>query len=155
IVADGANGVAVAAANATITNAGTIQALNGSGIFSDVVATVTNLSGGLITGGAFGIKASGLDITDALGATISGGITGITGSGIIRSAGTISGGMSSILFIGATGTNTLVLQTGALLNGDAVGSTAGATNNLVLQGSGIASNNFLGFNTLDVQAGGT
>ena len=54
-----------------------------------------------------------------------------------------------------TGTNTLILQTGSVLNGDAVGSTAaGATNKLILQGSGIVDNHFTGFNTLDVDASG-
>ena len=53
------------------------------------------------------------------------------------------------------GANTLILQTGSVLNGDAFGSTsAGATNALILQGVGTANNNFLNFNTLDVQAGG-
>jgi uncharacterized protein with beta-barrel porin domain len=42
------------------------------------------------------------------------------------------------------------------LNGQAVGSaTGGATNKLVLQGSGTANNNFIDFNSLEVQASGT
>ena len=60
----------------------------------------------------------------------------------------------SVNFTG-TGTNTLILQTGSELIGNAMGSAASTNNNLILQGSGIASNNFLNFNTLDVQAGGT
>ena len=62
----------------------------------------------------------------------------------VLTAGTISGGTNSVLFTGGAGvTNTLTLQTGSKLIGDAVGSAAaGATNNLVLQGSGTANNNF-------------
>ena len=49
--------------------------------------------------------------------------------------------------------HTLTLQTGSVLNGDALGSTStGATNNLILQGNGTANNNFVGFQSLDVQA---
>ena len=49
----------------------------------------------------------------------------------------------------------LTLQTGSVLSGNALGSTAaGATNNLILQGNGRADNNFVGFQSLDVQANG-
>ena len=42
-----------------------------------------------------------------------------------------------------------------MLIGDAVGSTAaGATNKLILQGSGTVDNHFMDFNTLDVEASG-
>ena len=55
-------------------------------------------------------------------------------------------------FIG-TGPNTLILQTGSVLIGNAAGSTeAGATNNLVLQGSGTANNDFTNFNSLNMGA---
>ena len=115
-------------------------------------ATVHNLTGGTITGGGGGIGAATLDVTNAFGATINGGTYGVSGSGIVRNAGTITGGTRSINFIG-TGTNTLILQTGSVLNGNAAGSTeAGATNNLILQGSGTANNNFASFNALDVGA---
>ena len=95
-------------------------------------------------------------MTNATGATISGGIDGIdvVGSGTVTNAGTISGGTNSVNFNG-TGTSTLILQTGSVLIGDAVGSTAaGATNKLILQGSGTVDNHFTGFNTLDVNASG-
>ena len=71
----------------------------------------------------------------------------------MTNAGTITGGTASVAFRG-TGPNTLTLQTGSVLNGDAKGSTStGATNNLILQGNGTANNNFVGFQSLDVQAG--
>ena len=96
-------------------------------------------------------------MTNATGATISGGINGIdvvNGAGIVTNAGTISGGTNSVRFTG-TDTHTLILQTGSVLIGDAVGSTlAGATNKLILQGSGTVDNHFTGFNTLDVNASG-
>jgi hypothetical protein len=70
----------------------------------------------------------------------------------VTNAGAISGTIASVEFAG-TGANTLTLQTGSTLTGDAKGSTAGeATNALVLQGKGTANNNFDNFNTLDVQA---
>ena len=55
-----------------------------------------------------------------------------------------------------TGAHTLTLQTGSVLNGAVEGSAAsGATNALILQGTGTDNNNFTNFNTLTVQATGT
>ncbi|HXZ16447.1 MAG TPA: hypothetical protein VEH77_10825 [Roseiarcus sp.] len=72
----------------------------------------------------------------------------------MTNAGTIGGGTASVVFNGS-GANTLTLQTGSTLNGAASGSAAqGATNALILQGHGAASNNFLGFNTLTANASG-
>lgn len=155
IEATGTNGRALfAATNATVANtAGIIRAdsTGGIGILAVQTATVSNGTGSLISGNLFGIAAGTLDVTNSAGGSISGGTTGITGSGTVTNAGTISGGTNSLLFNG-TSTNTLILQTGSLLNGAASGSAVSANNNLVLQGSGIATNNFLGFNTLDVRA---
>jgi outer membrane autotransporter protein len=127
-------------------------AVNGVAVNAQTTATINNLAGS-ISGGAFGINAPILDVTNAFGATITGGVSAIQGSGTVRNAGTIEGG-TSVSFTGA-GDNTMILQTGSELIGDAVGSTASTNNNLILQGSGTASNNFRNFNTLDVQAGGT
>jgi hypothetical protein len=80
----------------------------------------------------------------------------MSGGGTIYNAGTISSaGASAILFSGG-GANTLILSTGSHLIGAPVGSTAaGATNTLVLQGSGLADNWFQNFSALKVQASGT
>ena len=138
-------------------NAGIIEATSaGNAAIFATLAKVENLTGGTITGGGFGIQAGTLDVTNALGATIRGGTIGITGSGSVMTAGSITGGTNSVAFLGGAGTtNTLTLQTGAVLNGDAAGSTGGATNNLVLQGSGATTSNFVSFNNLNVQASGT
>ena len=117
-----------------VTNAGTITALgSGSGgIFFGGVGTVTNQAGGTISG-AVGIE--------------------FLAAGTVTNAGTITGtGGTSVVFNG-TGTNTLTLQTGSVLNGDAVGSVLSTNNNLILQGRGGADNNFVGFNSLEVQGG--
>jgi hypothetical protein len=93
-------------------------------------------------------------LTNNGGGTITGARDGvyIAGGGAVTSAGTISGTTASVQFAGA-GANTLTLETGSTLNGDAIGSTAsGATNALVLEGQGTANNNFLNFNTLTEQA---
>jgi outer membrane autotransporter protein len=147
----------ISASVVDVTNAGTIEATGtGSQAILGGNAIVNNMSGGTISGVASGIRAAvTADVTNAAGATISGGIDGINaGSGTVTNAGTISGGTNSVKFIG-TGTNKLTLLTGSVLIGDAVGSTlAGATNNLILQGSGTVDNHFTGFNTLDVNASG-
>src|SRR5262249_18611987 len=153
----------------TITNAGSITATDQTGIgVSGRVGTLTNQSGGTISGGTNGAGvdlsgSSNATVTNEKGATIGGGsnglpVAGIVVNGSVINAGTISGVTASVQFTG-TGTNTLTLQTGSVLNGDAVGSTAtGATNKLVLLGDkGISNNNFRNFNMLDVGAmvGGT
>jgi outer membrane autotransporter protein len=131
------SGIKVSNGVGDITNAGTITGLLSSASFGiDLVngGTVTNQVGGTINGGGGGIVISSV-------------------AGTVTNAGTITGvaGGSSVIF-GGTGTNTLTLQTGSVLTGDAVGSTAtGATNNLVLQGVGHADNNFVNFNSLEVQ----
>jgi hypothetical protein len=105
----------------------------GDGVFMSAGGTVTNKAGGTITGAADGVYIGG-------------------GTGTVTNAGTISGTTASVEFAGS-GANTLTLETGSTLNGDAIGSTAsGATNALGLEGHGTANNNFLNFNTLTEQA---
>ena len=147
-----ASGIVGSTVNVTA-NSGTIS--GNTGIFTLGSATVSNLSGGSITGNATGIQAGTLDVTNAFGGTISGGVSGIVAdnSGTVRNAGTITGMNSSVAFNGS-GTNTLILQTGSLLNGDALGSGTSTNNKLILQGTGTANNNFVSFNSLDMQTGG-
>jgi uncharacterized protein with beta-barrel porin domain len=122
--------------NGTVTNAGTITGGFRSGVYV-YNGSVTNKAGGLIRGATTGIY---------IGDAFSG-----SGAGTVTNAGTITGATNSVLFVGS-GPNALILQTGSVLNGDASGSTAtGATNALILQGTGTANNNFINFNTLDVQ----
>ena len=137
-------GVFALAAAATVTNAGTVAGTSavtingvalGDGVGMGAGGTVNNESGGTITGANDGVYITG-------------------GSGTVTNAGTISGTVESVEFAGS-GTNTLTLQTGSVLIGDAIGSTAsGATDALVLQGSGVANNNFVNFDTLNVLASG-
>jgi uncharacterized protein with beta-barrel porin domain len=120
----------------TVTNAGTITGTTRYGVFLGTGGSVTNQAGGVISGSGDGVYVRG------------------TASGTVTNAGTITGGTNSVRFIG-TGANVLTLQTGSTLNGTALGSTAGgATNALILQGTGTANNNFVNFNTLDKQASG-
>jgi hypothetical protein len=156
-ITGGLGGIFAGTVNVTA-NAGRIEATgaNTTAIEAGTQATVNNVSGGTISGGGQGILAFTADVTNATGATISGGIGGIDvfGSGTVTNAGTISGGTNSVKFRG-TGTSTLILQTGSVLIGEALGSpAAGATNKLILQGSGTVDNLFTGFNTLDVNASG-
>ena len=124
---------------ATVTNYGTIDgagAAHSVGAELDEGGNVTNNSGGTISGTGFGVFIASNSASSAT----------------VTNAGAISGTIASVEFAG-TGANTLTLQTGSTLTGDAIGSIAsGATNALVLQGSGTANNNFDNFNTLDVQA---
>ena len=152
-------GAGIRGQTVNVTNSGIIEAKDNGLAISATVATVTNFGGGSISGAAVGISASAVDVTNRVGSTISGQGAGIESlAGTIRNAGTITGGSQSVLFLENANTrvtNTLILQTGSVLNGDAVGSTAAAAiNQLILQGNGTADNLFLNFNTLDVQATG-
>ena len=167
-----------------VTNAGTIiggggTTLNSQGVFLAQGGSLTNLVGGTIVGGKLGVNVAGPGtvvnagtiigthgygvlqgsgtLVNQAGGTITGGLDGVGffNASSVTNAGTITGGTGASVLFAGTGTNTLTLQTGSVLNGDAVGSTsAGATNALILQGNGSANNNFLNFNTLDVQASG-
>jgi hypothetical protein len=117
------------AAQANITNAGTLTGpvaavdLSGGG-------TVDNLAGGRISGASIGILAASV--------------------AQISNSGSISG-VKSVDFTGS-GANSLTLQTGSVLIGTPVGSTAsGATNALILQGAGAAANWFQNFTSLNMQ----
>ena len=119
-------GVIATAGNATTANAAVLVQGN---------ISVINQAGGAISGGKYGVL-------------------GTIGATSVTNAGTITGGVASVAFTGK-GASTLTLQTGSVLNGPAVGSTAaGATNALVLTGHGVANNAFVNFQTLAVNASG-
>ena len=171
IQANGQGGTAIIANIVNVTgNSGTIQAtgvqpadLDGIAILAQASGSVHNivhnLANGTIKGGNIGIASAAssifFDVTNDAGATISGGSKGISLQGLnintVTNAGTISGTAASVEFLGA-GTNVLTLKPGSVLIGDAIGSTASANNQLILQGAlGTANNNFRGFNSLEVQ----
>jgi hypothetical protein len=140
---------------ATVTNAGAITGNIGVGL--DSGGSVTNQGAGTISGDFDGVFLQDGSLTNQAGGTIIGTRDGVRARGVaVTNAGTISGTAASVQFFGYEyGANTLTLETGSTLIGDAIGSTAsGATNALVLEGHGTANNNFDNFNTLNVQANG-
>ncbi len=173
-------GVELIRIGSSLTNSGTISGVSTIGVQLSNGGTIVNQQSGNIIGGIDGIQATSATVTNAgtvtagsngigvqlIGAnnvvtntgTISGGV-GIeidAPGGTVTNSGTISGsggaGGQSVSF-GGSGTNTLTLKTGSRLDGTAFGSTAtGATNNLILQGSGIANNDFVFFNSLTLSS---
>jgi len=118
-----------------LTNAGHITGTSGDGVKLLKGGVIDNEAGGVIAGHTDGVEVDGF-------------------VGKITNAGTLSG-VDSVDFTGA-GVNSLTLQTGSLLIGVPIGSTAsGATNALILQGTGAAANWFQNFTTLDKQGAGT
>jgi len=159
IISDGIFGEAVAfAAGGSVNNGGTIHGGNSGIYLTNGVNKVTNsgtisaapLGNGvhLNSGGVLVNQSSGVIGTavDSYGVLIQGG------AGFITNSGTIKGIVS--IYFGGTGANILTLETGSQLVGDAVGSSAtGATNALVVEGTGTARNDFNAFNSLDVRSG--
>ncbi|GAC1323837.1 MAG: hypothetical protein NVSMB28_17470 [Collimonas sp.] len=124
--------------NDKLTNSGTINA-SGSGsdaVFSNTVgsgfvASIENQAGGQI------ISQQGAAIRT------------LNGASTVINAGLLQSGAGTAISMG-TGRNTLILQTGSVINGAADGGgNAGST--VVLQGSGTASNSFRNFATLQAQ----
>jgi outer membrane autotransporter protein len=123
---------------ATVTNAGTITGTSGPGVsITAPSANMTNLAGGTITG-TTGVYINNI-FNYATTMTNAGTITGTGGTAIQFRSG---------LF------NTLILQTGSVLNGTAIGSSGSPGDTVILQGSGTANNQFTNFFFLDVQASG-
>jgi uncharacterized protein with beta-barrel porin domain len=169
-------GIFSSAGNLVVSNSGSITSgvapsLAGIAISVSQTVTVNNSATGIISGQNMGIFASVVNITNggmisAPGNVLNSGNGAISaGGGTIVNSGTISGGiiaantaitnsgsiLGGIQFQG-TGSNSLTLQTGSFLDSTAVG-MRGASNTLVLQGTGISNNNFANFNQLDVLAG--
>lgn len=145
-------GVLSTTSTATVVNAGSIIENNAIAIpawlLSNPYVRPSTLGSGVWLGNGGAVNNTGSIAGAVLGVYIYGS------AGAVTNAGAISGSTASVEFAGP-GANTLTLQTGSVLTGPAIGSTAiGATNALVLQGTGAANNNFLNFNTLNVQAGG-
>ena len=120
---------------ASLTNAGLITSASDTAVDtnpSSGLVTIVNQSGGSISGAVYGVR--------------------VTGGGSVVSAGLIAGGVDSVIFT-SQGLNSLTLQTGAGLVGDAVGNP-GSFNALVLQGAGSAGVDFLNFTSLTMQGPG-
>ena len=123
--------------NDQLTNSGTISA-SGSGsdaVFSNTagssfVATIQNLAGGSI------ISQNGS------------GIRTLNGNSTIINAGLVQSGIGTAITMG-NGNDSLILQTGSVINGAADGGAG--SNTVTLQGSGTASNAFTNFQTLLMQ----
>ncbi|HEX4507535.1 MAG TPA: Hint domain-containing protein, partial [Alphaproteobacteria bacterium] len=79
----------------TVVNHGTIVGVGGTGVDLEAGGVLRNLSGGTITGSAYGVLAHGASAT-------------------VENAGTINGSV----YLYASGSNRLILDPGAVINGD-------------------------------------
>ncbi len=115
-------------------------------------ATATESSSLSELGGPPGSGAS-LDNMGSVIAGSSGVGVEVRSGGSVLNAGSISGTTAAVEFDGA-GSFLLDLEGGSTLSGAVLGSTtSGATNQLVLSGSGTSNSTFTGFNTLTVGSG--
>ncbi len=124
----------------TVTNPGTVIGVGRHGINLLTGGAVTIPTGGVVTGAAYGIRINdgGTVVSDSR-------ITGQNGIAVKFTGGNYFFGL-----------NSLTLQSGSVMSGDAVGSdVAGTTNALILQGTNSDNNNFFNFTSLDVRADAT
>jgi hypothetical protein len=98
-----ADGVVVSGGIATVTNAGTINGPTDVGVLLYSGGTVTNAAGGTITGGSYGVQ--------------------LGSAATVVNAGLIAGGTDAIQLNAGT-TNRLVIDPGAVFNGDVNGGNA-------------------------------
>ncbi len=129
IIMGGIDGVGIFGDTGSVINAGSIIGQTGDGVYMGNGGSVNNQAGGTIYGHVSGVYITG----DVASVTNAGTIVG--SNGIAISLGNYS--------------NTVVLQTGSLVQGNIVGGTS--TDAAFLQGHGSYSNNFLHFETLTVQ----
>jgi autotransporter-associated beta strand protein len=144
----GSSGIRTNALNTSITNSGTIRA-TGTG-------TAPNFPSGVL----FQAGSSGSFINQTGGTVSSVNGTGVRvvrdGLVTVRNAGTITGGSGFAVRFEASN-NTLILETGSVLNGDAL--SAGSGNVVRLQGTGSEDSNFIaatagnGFQSLVMEGG--
>lgn len=153
----------------TIDNSGTIIGTSGTGIQLTGAGTVTNAAGALIQGGQYGVQVatggtivnagtildnnvagaslgSGATVNNAASGTI-GGVVGVvftgTGASLVNN-GTITGtGGVAVQF--DAGTNSLILDTGSVLNGSIDGGTGAGQ--ITLTGTGTIANTIGNFGT--------
>ena len=157
-----ATGVIVQGGASTITNnlggqiSGYLNGIWASGSTNPL--TLTNagtITSSRINGSAYAVEADGGGTITNTGTITSAGSSGVFmgGTSTLTNSGTITGPTNAITFSGNTTTHTLKLDTGSVLNGNVVGVTnAGATDNLVLLGTGTESAaKFLNFETLSMQ----
>ena len=112
----------------TLINAGQVNASTGVGVTTNSGGTVINQQGAAIRAGTVGISMT-------------------NGTAAINNTGLIQGGTYSLRF--ETGNGTLTQDSGALLIGSAYGA---GSSRIVLHGEGVASNDFLQFASLAVDA---
>jgi hypothetical protein len=136
-------GIDIAGAPGTVTNDGKVVSGNSDGVRMEAGGTVTNGAQGTISSGGFS-SGSGIEI--------------VSGSGTVVNAGMVSG-HRSVLFDSGTSNNLLVINPGAVFTGAADATAATNSTIELAKGtgaiSGIGAGNFLGFNTLDVDARAT
>jgi Ca2+-binding RTX toxin-like protein len=160
-------GVILTDGGSVANNSGATISANGRvAVYSNLTASASAVNDGTITGAYDGVALlGGGSVTNDAGATITGtshyGVyvaSSPTIAASVTNAGSITGGINAISFgpIGGLasnnpgGANTVTLEGGSSLSGNVVGSIAtGATNTLILQGTGSTSSVFSNFTTVE------
>jgi hypothetical protein len=162
-------GVYVKGAAGTVTNSGLIQdtAAYASAIYMRAGGTIDNfgrLTGSTLSAGGFdfgaGIAVSGASsATNEVGGYVKGfdGVVFLNGDATLENAGTIAGSNLAVYF-SSPGTNRLIIDPGAVFNGQ-VSANAGGNNTIELKSASSAGtlnglgSQYQGFQTITVDAG--
>lgn len=161
-----ARALSVVGSNGTVTNSGTLES---SGAGSQTVflqgnnARLVN-SGTISASGAVGVRSPDAVVSNTVSSSFTAtienqaggriisqngfGIRTLNGNTTLTNAGLVESGVGTAIGMG-NGNNTLILQTGSVINGSADGGNG--NNTLTLQGTGTAANAFLNFGTLHMQ----
>jgi hypothetical protein len=182
-ISGGNYGVRIQVSLGTVDNAGAITGTNVKGVYLEGGGSLTNASGGSISSYRSGVYIGGTGTVDNLGAItgtigdgvglfsggsvtnavtgkISGNVFGVFGGGsslTVENAGTITGGTDSV-YLDATDANRLIVDAGAVFNGDVV-AYAGAVNTIELTSSAAAGtlsglgSQFQNFQTVTIDSG--
>jgi outer membrane autotransporter protein len=152
IITGGTNGVEIAGAAGSVTNAGSITGYRRDGVYMGTNGSVNNLTGGSITGGANGVEIAGIGSVVNAGSIIGTNNDGVYIGALPLGGGGIVNNLTGGIIMGGTNGVCITNGIGSVVN---AGSIIGTHNDGVYLGGGGSVNNLTGENILGNISGAT